>query len=303
MQIRRALDEYYQDCLSGITLTRRSPRTINNYRSTWGLFLKLIPIYDCLEITDIHLRQFFKIGEQERKWTSMTTRTHRKNISVFINWCISRCYMRQYPLKNIPKPPLSPTLPKYYEQDRIEAILYAIEIGSNTAFERIRNKAIIAVGCMTGLRRGELLALRLSDLDLINKVVRVQASTSKSRKERYVPIPLKLYKVLTDYISMRNQSAAVGCVDLWVSSTTGNKLSHEGLKHITEKLSKQLGFRLKMHSLRHSYGTFSYSGSHDIVSVQQNMGHSDLNTTMKYVAALSQDKHDTAELNPMNNLF
>jgi len=302
MKLQDALNKYYQDCLVGYSMFARSKRTVENYKQTWQLFLHWLPIVDCLELTDAILRRFFYKGDQERKWQPMTNISHRKNISVFINWAQKKGYLQNNPLKDIPKPRMPQRIPKHHSKAEIERMLYAVSLNPDY-LQRIRNEAMIKFCCLAGLRRGELLSMKTMDLNMETKMILVKAETSKSRKERWVPMPITLYETMQKYLNERKLFVLPDCMSLWISTTTKKALSDDGLKHIIQNLSKIVGFNIKLHSLRHSYGTYSYAGSHDIKAVQENMGHSDLSTTMLYVNSLSDDKRQTAEMNPLNNLF
>jgi site-specific recombinase XerD len=210
--------------------------------------------------------------------------------------------MGKNPLEQIPPPRLPQRVPKHHTLKEIEAMFDSIALLSLTQFEEARNKAIVGVGALAGLRRGELINLKLSDVNMESKQLLVKAETSKSRKERWVPIVHRLDNLLQDYLRLRGQRAEDSCHALWVSSVTGKPLTTHGLAHIVGKVSDDVGFKVKLHSLRHSYGTYSYAGSHDIKAVQENMGHSDLATTMLYVNSLSQDKRDAAEMSPLNKV-
>ncbi|MBI3626725.1 site-specific integrase [Candidatus Uhrbacteria bacterium] len=68
-----------------------------------------------------------------------------------------------------------------------------------------RNIAMFSTFLFTGLRKGELLGLRLDDVDLEKKELRVRAETSKSRRQRLLPIHGDLCKILLDYLDERNR--------------------------------------------------------------------------------------------------
>lgn len=301
-ELKQALNEYYQDCKVGYSITARAPKTIENIQSSWKLFMKVTPIEYCNQVTEGALRRFFTWGHEKRKWQPMTIISHRKNLSVFIRWASEKKYIKGNPLRKIPKPRLPQRVPKHHTDKEFEVILESINMCSKSHFEEVRNKAIIAMGGLAGLRRGELINLKLSDVNMDTKQILVKAETSKSRKERWVPIVHRLDNFLQEYLRVRGDRAQNDCHGLWISSVTGKQLTADGLYHVITKISADVGFRVKMHSLRHSYGTYMYAGSHDIKAVQENMGHSDLSTTMLYVNSMSEDKRHAAEMSPLNSI-
>lgn len=301
-QLQLALEEFYRDAQAGHTVEQKSEQTIKNIKGAWRLFLRVTDIEYCHQITEAVLRRYFNWGIEEKKWKPMTTRSHRKNLSVFIRWAVIRKYLTNNPLLKIPKPKLMKRLPRHHTDKEVEVIFQAIEMRSRTSFEEARNKAIIGVAALAGLRRGEAMNLTLNDINMESRQIRVKAETSKSRSERMVPIVQRLHDMLKSYFTLRDEVARSDCNYLWASSVTGNKLSIYGLTHVVDQVSKSAGFRVKMHSLRHSYGTYSYAGCHDIKAVQENMGHSDLSTTLIYVNSLSEDKRHAAEMSPLNRV-
>lgn len=302
--IEDALKQFYQDCAVGHSIQEKAPITIKNIQSTWNLFLKVTPLEYCEQVTEAALRRFFRWGAEDpkRKWMPMTIRSHRKNLSVFIRWAVDRKYMPNNPLRRIPKNKLPQRVPKHHTEKEIEAMFDGIGLTSTNYFEETRNKAIIGMAALAGLRRGELINLKLSDINMETKQILVKAETSKSRKERWVPIVHRLDNLLTEYLKVREQHRKDGCQKLWLSAVTGKELTESGLEFITKKISDIVGFKVRLHSLRHSYGTYTYAGCHDIKAVQENMGHSDLSTTILYVNALSQDKRHAAEMSPLNRV-
>lgn len=299
--LKDALEEYYQDCRVGYSVAAKSEKTIRNIKVSWDLFSRVNSVEYCQHITEALLRRFFVWGQEERKWAAMTNRTHRKNLSVFIRWAQGKHYMQQNPLLQIPKPRLPQRLPKHHTKKEIEAMYVSIGVLSRSRFEEVRNKAIIGVAALAGLRRGELISLTLDSVNMESKQILVVAETSKSRKERWVPIVQRLESFLSDYLKLRGGVAQENCRSFWVSSVTGKTLTVDGLEHVVDRISADVGFRLKLHSLRHSYGTYTYAGSHDIKAVQENMGHSDLATTMLYVTSMSDDKRHAAEMSLLNH--
>lgn len=297
-----ALQEFYKDAKTGYTVEQKCETTIKNIKATWKLFLRLNQIDYCHQVNDAALRRFFEWGHKQRKWKPMTIRSHRKNLSVFILWAMNQSYIRANPLRRIPKPKVVKRLPKYHTEKEIEAMIQSIELNSKTYFEEVRNKAIIGMAALAGLRRGELANVRLHDINMDSRQLFVQGETSKVRSERSLFIVQRLHDYLKAYLAVRDEIAKPDCRYLWVSAVTGKKLSIYGLGYITEKLSKDLGFRVKMHSLRHSFGTYMYAGTHDIKAVQEAMGHTEVSTTIIYVNSLSEDKRNAMEMNPLNRV-
>ena len=300
--IKEQLDDFYRDYSAGFTVTPRAAKTIKNIKLTWRLFLSHYPISYLSELDEGILRKFFTWGQNERNWKPMTILTHRKNISVFILWLEKKKLIKENPLRHIPKPRQMKKVPKHHTQEDIKRIFMAVDELTENYLQRVRDKAIIGVAALAGLRRGELLNLQLSDLNFEEKTLLVQASTSKSRTERRVPISLTLYDYLQRYLVERKKYADPTNNALWISTTTFKPLTDHGLAHMVDRVRSISGVHLKLHSLRHSFGTMVYAGTHDIKAVQETMGHTELKTTLVYVNSLSQDLRNAVEMSSLNSI-
>ena len=147
--------------------------------------------------------------------------------------------------------------------------------------------AIYLTAAFTGLRRGELLALRWRDVDFVGQVVRVRASYAegaltmpKSGKVRSVPMAPEVAEALA---SLGQRPSCTGDDDLVFVGTAGTFLDGRALRRRYLTAIKRAGLRpLRFHDLRHTFGTRMIAKA-DTRRVQEWMGHADVQTTMKYL--------------------
>jgi integrase len=150
-----------------------------------------------------------------------------------------------------------------------------------------QDAAIYLTAAFTGLRRGELVALRWRDVDFAGQVVRVRASyadgaltTPKSGKVRSVPLAPEVATVLA---ALGQRGAWTNEDDLIFVGPGGSFMDGRGLRRRYLTAIKRAGLRpLRFHDLRHTFGT-RMIGKADIRRVQEWMGHADIQTTMKYL--------------------
>ncbi len=139
----------------------------------------------------------------------------------------------------------------------------------------------------TGLRLGELIALRWRDVDFAGSLVRVRASwsvgaltTPKSGKVRSVPLAPEVAQALAR-LSQRELFA--GEDDLVFVGALGSYLDDSALRRRYKRTLKSAGLRqLRFHDLRQTFGTRMIAKA-DIRRVQEWMGHADIQTTMRYL--------------------
>jgi integrase len=164
-----------------------------------------------------------------------------------------------------------------------------------------QDAAIFLTAAFTGLRRGELLALRWRDIDFAGSVVRVRASyahgamtTPKSGRVRSVPLAPDVASALA---RLGGRERFTGDGDLVFPGATGGYLDGSALRRRYDSALARAGLRkLRFHDLRHTFGTRMIAKA-DIRRVQEWMGHADIQTTMKYLhyAPRAEDARLVAE--------
>lgn len=161
--------------------------------------------------------------------------------------------------------------------------------------------AIFLTAAFTGLRMGELLALRWRDIDFAGSVISVRSSwaggqltTPKSGKVRSVPMAPDVASALA---KLGDREDWTGDDDLVFASDTGSYLADSALRVRHKAALRRASLRdLRFHDLRHTFGTRMISKA-DVRRVQEWMGHADIQTTMKYLhyAPRAEDAQLVAE--------
>ena len=150
-----------------------------------------------------------------------------------------------------------------------------------------QDAAIFMTAAFTGLRRGELLALRWRDVDFAMSAMRVRASyaggaptTPKSGRVRSVPMAPEVGRLLA---KLGERERFTSDDDLVFAGELGGYLDGSALRRRYDQALGRAGLRpLRFHDLRHTFGT-RMIGRADIRRVQEWMGHADVQTTMKYL--------------------
>jgi len=150
-----------------------------------------------------------------------------------------------------------------------------------------QDAAIFLTAAFTGLRRGELIALRWRDVDFSGSAVRVRASyaggaltTPKSGKVRSVPLAPEVAQALA---RLGKRELFSGEDDLVFVGEAGGFLDGSALRRRYKDALKRAALRpLRFHDLRHTFGTRMIAKA-DIRRVQEWMGHADIQTTMRYL--------------------
>jgi site-specific recombinase XerD len=129
-----------------------------------------------------------------------------------------------------------------------------------------------------GLRLGEILRLRVTDVDSARMVIHVRCA--KGRKDRLVPLSTALLHLLRDYWRQYRPHDW-----LFPGRHKGKHLNHGSVQRLFRRFLQASGITKKasMHTLRHSYATHSLEAGCDLASLQKLLGHNQLSTTLRYV--------------------
>jgi integrase len=154
-----------------------------------------------------------------------------------------------------------------------------------------QDAAIFLTAAYTGLRRGELIALRWRDLLFERESIRVRASysygaltTPKSGRARTVP----MVPAVAEALARLPRAPFIGDDDLVFPGLAGEYLDGSALRRRYKAALKRAGLReLRFHDLRHCFGSLAINAL-SIIEVQQAMGHADVKTTMRYLHAKSR---------------
>lgn len=184
----------------------------------------------------------------------------------------------------------------FLEKSELNALLDAFKKEQNYQWF-----AFFRLLAYTGMRRGEALALTWSDIDLknqtitINKTVSVDAekkpcitSTKTSSSNRIIDVDSETLKILRDYA---NESKIISIKGFVFPDRNGNFLSLSRPLHNLRKITNKYKMKkVTVHSFRHTHCSLLFDAGWDIKSVQERLGHSDIDTTMDIYAHVTKEK-------------
>lgn len=198
------------------------------------------------------------------------------------------------PVADFEYPKLRKSLPKYLTLQQSAALLQAVS-GTNQK----RDYAILMLFLNCGIRRSELVGLNLTDVyeDRIRVI-------GKGNKERFVYFGTACRKAIDAYLEVRKKMVLTDNRALF-GSRNGNRISVTAVHRLVEKALKQAGLdatQFSAHKLRHTAATMMLSGGVDVKTVQEVLGHENLNTTQIYTHIESTELKIAAEANPLSKL-
>lgn len=155
------------------------------------------------------------------------------------------------------------------------------DINYDNDFEGVRNKLIIELFYSTGIRRMELIELKLKDIDFSNKTLKV---LGKRNKERYVPLLDMVMESLKVYLGFRNQLEHILDKEVLFLTKNGVKIYETLVYRIINEYFSLASSKVKKspHILRHSFATHLLNQGADLNAVKELLGHSSLAATQVY---------------------
>ncbi len=198
------------------------------------------------------------------------------------------------PVADMEYPKLRRSLPRYLTLEQSAALLGAVS-GPNEK----RDFAILMLFLNCGIRRSELVGLNINDVyeDRIRVI-------GKGNKERFVYFGTPCRKAIDAYLVERNKKVLSDNRALF-GSRNGQRISVSAVHRLVKKALTQAGLdaeQFSAHKLRHTAATLMLSGGVDVKTVQEVLGHENLNTTQIYTHIENTELKIAAEANPVSRL-
>ena len=202
--------------------------------------------------------------------------------------------LAENPVADLEYPKIRKSLPKYLTFEQSSALLQSVS-GVNEK----RDYAILMLFLNCGIRRSELVGLNLSDVyeDRIRVV-------GKGNKERFVYFGTPCRKAIDAYMEERKKKVLTDNRALF-GSRNGNRISTDAVHRLVKKALLQAGLdadQFSAHKLRHTAATMMLSGGVDVKTVQEVLGHENLNTTQIYTHIENTELKIAAQANPLSKL-
>jgi integrase/recombinase XerC len=210
-----------------------------------------------------------------------TTSVHRKIscLRVFFRYLRKEGYMKSDPLEKVVLPKRKKTLPVFVEEGAMNILLDGDLFGEG--FSGIRNRTIIEMLYLTGMRRSELIGLRLGDVDLAEGTVKV---TGKRNKQRIIPLVKPFTSRLEEYLRARHELSAPNIDDWFFVTDKMDRLYDKFVYNIVRNFLSMVTTvdKKSPHILRHTFATHMLNRGADLNSIKELLGHANLSATQVY---------------------
>jgi len=257
-----------------------SDLTINGYSKDLDFFLEYlnennIKDYNFVDYQDIRLYINYLYN---LKYNNKTISRHISALRSFFKYLKVNNFIKNNPMILVSNPKLEKKLPKYLNFEDIEKLLNAFD---NKNYISIRNSLILEMLYSTGMRVSEITNIKVSDVSLFDKNIKI---TGKGNKERIVYFGTKCLNLINLYLKKSYSILNINNSEYLLLSKTGKKISDRKIRKIVDDAAKIANIELKIspHVLRHTFATHMITEGADLRSVQELLGHENLSTTQIY---------------------
>lgn len=240
-------------------------------------FLREQGIKSVSEITETGLNSYILYLEKEGKKPSTISRSIA-SMKAFFSYLQKQDYVNKDLAANLKAPKIEKKTPSILTPDETVRLL---EQPSGDTPKELRDKAMLELLYATGIRVSELIALKLTDVNIAMEYL----TCSDTHKERIIPFGSIARKAIENYLeSGRPKLVKDESCDLLFTNCSGSPMSRQGFWKIVKYYGNKAGIvsEITPHTLRHSFAAHLVNNGADLKSVQEMLGHSDISTTQIY---------------------
>jgi integrase/recombinase XerC len=261
-------------------------KTIANYQSDLSLFARWFrdttgEELSAAAVTPTDLRDYRSFLLTTKHASPATVNRHLAALKRFFRYALAMGWVTEDPTAAVKGIQQVQVAPKALSKREVDKLLRAAErYGSK------RDQAILATLRHTGIRVGELTALRLADVEISERKGELVVRSGKGGKYRAVPLNLDARRAIAAYREVRSH---VVDTHLFVGQR-GTGLTPRAVEKLVEKYARLAGIPdVSPHVLRHTFGKHALDAGVDLVTVSRLLGHERLETTAVYTTPSAAD--------------
>lgn len=270
---------------------RYSSHTVTAYKKDLDQFVQFcteeVGDFD-VKRADTKLVRSWIVSLMEKNLTPRSVNRKVTTIKSFFKFLMKEHIVESNPATLLALPKIRKKLPNFVEENNLNHLLDDGFFDEN--FTAIRDKLIITLLYGTGIRLAELLNLKEADINRKESSIRV---LGKRKKERVIPYPVSINKLLDLYVKLKKETIGSKTERLLVTESgkpVYEKLIYRVVKNNLAKVT--LLEKKSPHVLRHSYATHLLNKGADLNAVKELLGHSNLAATQIYTHTTFERLHD-----------
>jgi len=239
-------------------------------------------------------------GPQTKGLSGHAVNTYMRSIRAFWSWLVREEVITANPFSKVkvPKPPKKVIMP--FDEEQMRALLSVIDTKPPIGF---RDWTIILTLLDTGIRVTELTELKLKDVSLVQRYLKIHG---KGNKERIVPFGISIQKALAKYINKYRPTPTYPLSDNLFLTRDGMLLTPNRVQSIIELYASRSniqGVRASPHTFRHTFAVSYLRNGGDVFTLQRILGHETLDMVRNYVCLAQSDLQEAhLRCSPVDNL-
>tara|TARA_R110000868_G_scaffold37111_1_gene131287 strand:- start:30718 stop:31560 length:843 start_codon:yes stop_codon:yes gene_type:complete len=265
-----------------LTLKNYSENTLRSYLNGLHIFLDYLKSNQIKKVTSTDLEQFFHHAKKELKYSYSMMKQLLASVKFLYHEVLIESIDFNFNIKM--KKPSS--IPEVLSVEEVQRFL--------STFTNLKHKAIFTLCYSAGLRLGEILNIKISDIDSDRMQIRIHQA--KGKKDRYSILSPKVLELLRRYVSEYKPKEYV------FEGKDGGKYSSASVQQLMRRHRKKANIKKKAtpHTLRHSFATHLLDNGTDIRFIQELLGHQHISTTQIYTHVSSKSLKDVKS--PIENI-
>jgi integrase/recombinase XerC len=260
---------------------RYSGHTVTAYTKDLDQFIQfgseMVEDFSLLTV-DHHLIRQWVISLMDQGMTVVSVKRKISTLRSLYKYLLRDGLMEKDPTDLVMVPKSGKKLPQFVQENEMNKLLDTSFFTGD--FSGLRDKAILSLFYGTGMRLSELMGIRMLDLNLKERVVKV---LGKRNKERLIPYPSEISNDISGYLTARNELVGDSISYLFVTEK-GEQVYEKLLYRIVRKYLSLVTTMEKRspHILRHSYATHLLNRGADLNAIKELLGHASLAATQIY---------------------
>ncbi len=269
------------DFIDYLTYQRNySKYTIISYEKDLNTYLEYLKRegLDYLKLEYSDIRFYLMYLKENKKEKNSSICRNLSALRTFYNYLIVNNMIEKNPFNYVSGPKKEKLLPRYFEYNELEELFKTPDVG--TSFGQ-RDSLILEMLYATGLRVGELVNIKVKD---INRSERTIVVLGKGNKERIAHYGEYAEDILDIYLKDGYKKINVNNLEYLFINNKRTKLTERGVRDILNRIIKKTTItkNISPHMLRHSFATHLLNEGCDILSVQKLLGHESISATQIY---------------------
>lgn len=279
-----------------------SPHTVNAYLNDinfFELFNKNQFQQDTIDQANYSQIRTWIVSLVDDNMSNVSVNRKMQSLKAFYKFLLKTKQIEVSPLLKHKALKTPKTLQIPFSEKEVDAVLSQIQ--NPVGFEEVRNKLIIDLFYTTGVRRTELIHLKMANVGLSNGTIKV---LGKRNKERILPLLPIVLGQLNLYLNERTHLEKVIDGDYFFITKKGLKMNDSFVYRLINNYFSTVSEKVKRspHVLRHTFATHLLNNGADLNSVKELLGHSSLASTQIYThSSLSELKKVYEEAHPRNS--